>query len=294
MPFRSFAALGALATLAMGLALTAALDATSFHVFSGELDSAERWTAGAMAVGLGSVAVATLLLAACAVVRHGRHEWHVQRRLARLPAREIDGTAVLVLPDARLLAFCTGALRPRVCVSRGVVDALDPAELAAVVAHERHHADRRDPLRLVAVDVAARALFFVPGLKELGARCRDAADLAADAAAERRSGPRPLAGAMLRFADAPAGGVAAMRVDRLLGDEVSFRVRAGQVLPGIVATSVLLGLVALLTSATGCDHLEVWGAGDWGQVLTGGLLPLGAGALALLVCTQRRRVRLLK
>jgi len=42
-------------------------------------------------------------------------------------------------------------LRPRILLSTGLVEALDTAELTAVLVHERrHHLHRRDPLRAAA------------------------------------------------------------------------------------------------------------------------------------------------
>ena len=52
-------------------------------------------------------------------------------------------------PGASPLAFCAGLLRPRVFVSEGALARLGARALTAVVAHEGHHAARRDPLRIL-------------------------------------------------------------------------------------------------------------------------------------------------
>ena len=106
-----------------------------------------------------------------------------------------------LIADERPRAFCAGLIRPTVYVSSGAVALLDEAALGAVLAHERHHARRRDPLRLAAGRVCARALFFVPGLRELLRRQQSLAELSADesaiaAAPENRAA---LAQAMLKL-----------------------------------------------------------------------------------------------
>ena len=135
----------------------------------------------------------------------------------------------LVIRDERPHAFCAGLLRPQVYVSTGAVAMLDEATLEAVLAHERHHARRRDPLRLAAGRVLARSVFFVPGLRELVSRQQALAELSADesavsAAAGNRSA---LARAMLMFSDASAPdsavGIDPARVDHLLGEPLSWR-----------------------------------------------------------------------
>src|ERR1700759_2678208 len=111
------------------------------------------------------------------------------------------------------------AADPRVYVSSGAVASLDETALDAVLAHEAHHARRRDPLRLAVGRVLARALFFVPGLAELGRRQQNLAELGADesamnAGSDRRSA---LARAMLTFSESsPTGssvGIDPGRVD---------------------------------------------------------------------------------
>jgi Zn-dependent protease with chaperone function len=162
-----------------------------------------------------------------------------------------------VIPDERPRAFCAGLIRPTVYVSSGAVALLDDAALGAVLAHERHHARRRDPLRLAAGRVGARALFFVPGLRELLRRQQSLAELSADesaiaAAPENRAA---LAQAMLSFvdesADDPRAGVDPARVDHLLGEPSSWRfplllcMAAAALIALLVAVAALAGQLAV-------------------------------------------------
>jgi Zn-dependent protease with chaperone function len=162
-----------------------------------------------------------------------------------------------VIPDERPRAFCAGLIRPAVYVSSGAVALLDDAALGAVLAHERHHARRHDPLRLAAGRVGARALFFVPGLRELLRRQQSLAELSADesaiaAAPENRAA---LAQAMLSFvdesADDPRAGVDPARVDHLLGEPSSWRfplllcMAAAALIALLVAVAALAGQLAV-------------------------------------------------
>lgn len=136
-----------------------------------------------------------------------------------------------MIDDEQPQALCAGLLRPCVYVSTGALRLLDNAGLDAVLAHERHHANRRDPLRLATGRVLARALFIVPGLAQLIQRQQTLAEFSADesavnAAPANRSG---LAAAMLNFSDPIASGNSAgidpARVDYLLGESPNWRVR---------------------------------------------------------------------
>jgi Peptidase family M48 len=149
-----------------------------------------------------------------------------------------------VIADARPRAFCGGVLQPRVYVSTWAMAILDGAGLNAVLAHERHHARRFDPLRLAAGRVLARALFFLPELGELVEHQQALAELSADESAVNAlpANRFALAEAMLSFSDTPASGgstgIDPARVDYLLGESPRWRfpvllcLAAASVLPG--------------------------------------------------------------
>ena len=102
-------------------------------------------------------------LAAALLVGTGTVLWMIGGRLRRslsfasllrrVAARQEREPFELIETPERL-ACCVGLLRPRVLVSRGLLDALAPAELRVVVAHERAHAVRLDNLRQLAAAVA--------------------------------------------------------------------------------------------------------------------------------------------
>ena len=174
----------------------------------------------------------------------------LSRRFRSLDEVDIDGMRVRVLDDERPHAFCAGLLRPRVYISSGARDALRPAEIRAILAHERHHAQQRDPLRLLAAQVASEALFFLPVMRRARRRYADLAELAADAAAVERAGsPGALAAAMLRFDQIAAPGtvgIAPERVDHLLGARPRWELSASLIAGALMA---IVGIVVLVGGA---------------------------------------------
>jgi Zn-dependent protease with chaperone function len=197
---------------------------------------------------------AVTVLAVGGAVRELTASRRFLRKLAGQNPQPLHEALVITDPEPR--AFCAGLLRPRVYLSTGALSALDDAGLAAVLAHERHHARCRDPLRLAVGRVLARSLFFLPRLGDLLDQQAALAELSADesavnAAPANRSG---LASAMLSFSDAPSSvgskGIDPARVDFLLGEPTSWRfpallcLAAGSVLALLIAVSVLAGHLA--------------------------------------------------
>ena len=199
-----------------------------------------------VSLALGSIAVAVVLLGARSTVRQLRVSRRFLRRLG--PIREIAGPgSPRVFEHPAPQAFCAGLLRPAVYISTAAVEQLGDEELAAVLAHEAHHARLRDPLRVMFARVLSDALFFLPGVRQLGARYGALAEVAADRAAVRAIGDRaPLAAALLTFESAgPAVvGIAPERVDNLLGDPPAWQ------LPTVLLswTLVLLTVVGVVAS----------------------------------------------
>ncbi|MHB8692601.1 MAG: M56 family metallopeptidase [Solirubrobacteraceae bacterium] len=149
--------------------------------------------------------LAAIVLVIARVAREGLAATTRRRVLERRSVGTVSGARLI--EDERPLAFCAGLLRPRVYISTGAAAMLDERALAAVLEHERHHAGRRDPLRLAAGRVLAGSLFFVPGLRELARAQQTLSELGADeAAVSVAPGGRPaMARAILGFVDTPGG-----------------------------------------------------------------------------------------
>ena len=216
---------------ALALGLVFLLDAVRFHLDVLLSGSAE-----------GVLLLTLALFDVVLLVRGGLSLWrgmqvHARpigvQRVARVAGRDVH-----VVAGEAPLAFCAGLVRPRVYLSEGCFSRLGHRELAAVVAHEGHHADRRDPLRVL----LARAIGDAYALRSLPRREQAVAELSADAAAVERGGVAPLASALLAF---EAGGIAPERVDRLAGARPAAEVPRAIVL---MAASVLAVLVALLAA----------------------------------------------
>jgi Zn-dependent protease with chaperone function len=118
----------------------------------------------------------------------------------RLPAAQ--GLRPAVVDDPHPWAVTHGLWRPRVAISTGLLALLGPQELEAVLAHERHHVLRRDPLRLLLARAALAALLWTPGGRALLHTFTEASELAADAFAMEQVGPRTLASALHKIARA--------------------------------------------------------------------------------------------
>ncbi len=218
------------------------------------------------------------------------------RRMGAADHELLDGA--FVFEDQRPRAFCAGLLRPRVYISSGAVAALDEPALGAVVLHERHHALRRDPLRLATGRVLARALFFVPGLRELIRRQQALAELGADesavsAAAENRSA---LARAMLSFSDDPESGEAVgidpSRVDHLLGEPPSWRFPALLCLAGLSVLALMTAFAVLAGQvASGSATLAAPFLSSQPCIVVLAMIPAALGLIALQLARRAWPVR---
>lgn len=225
----------------------------------------ERWvfphldSGSVLVLGLGSVSVAVIVLSMRSAVRQVRRARRFDRSLRITGSLPAGDAPVGVIDAEGAQAFCLGFLRPRVYVSRRAVETLQEDELAAVLAHEAHHARRRDPLRILVARSLGDGLFFVPGVRRLAERCAALAELAADEAAVRSMrDSRPLASALLAFDSQPSAtavGIAPERVDHLLG------VRPRWELPILLLAGALATVGALLAvtvrTATAAGHASV-------------------------------------
>lgn len=120
-------------------------------------------------------------------------------------AAELGCTARLdVIAASEPFAVTYGLIRPRILVSTSLAAALAPAEIGAVLAHEREHLRHRDPLRLLAVRLFAAWNCYLPASRWLADAVALRWELAADLASSRRAGRNVLAGALLKIASAPA------------------------------------------------------------------------------------------
>lgn len=161
--------------------------------------------------------------------------------------------------------FAYGWLRPRICVSTGLIARLDPLELEAVLHHERWHLLRRDPLRLLIVRAISAATFMFPPLRRAAGHCRVAIELAADNHAVAMMGDcRWLASALEKLLDerqpamdAAFAGEIDARIAALTGDPLTAGDVKGQAV--LVALGVeLLAAILLLTRGNAPLLAAIW------------------------------------
>lgn len=209
---------------------------------------------GILVLLMAAVGAIVIIRLVGAAVREARASRRFHRRLSESEPDRWRGA--FLVHDSQPRAFCAGLIAPRVYLSTGALELLDSDALMMVLAHEFHHARRRDPLRLAVGRVLERALGPIPGLPALLERQRALAELSADeSAVGADAGNRSaLARAMLGFSDAAAdedaGGIDPARVDYLLGEPPSWRfpsllfLAAVGILAVVIATAALAGQVA--------------------------------------------------
>jgi hypothetical protein len=242
---------------------------------------------------LAGLALLSLALGGRSLVRQlrGKRRFLARLRIARVA--DVGGTRVAVFDSARPQAFCAGFLRPRIYLSTAAA-ALRGAHLHAIVAHERHHLSRRDPLRLLVARTLSDALFFLPALRRLTARYGALAELAADEAAVREHDRGTLAAALLSFGEArnPAVvGIAPERVDHLLGRPPRWELPVSLLLGSAIAIGGLIAAAMTARALTSAAEFNLPLLVAQSCMLVIPALPLLLAAAALLVGRPLRRRR---
>ena len=159
----------------------------------------------------------------------------IPARLARISSKVQPAGNIDVVPSSEPLAFCYGLLRPRTCVSTGLIDFLFDSELKAVLCHEHHHQKIGAPLILFAADSLAKVFFFIPVLSDVRNLLAAYIERSADRYAVRMTGRSTLARALYRLLNHPmfspkvpypAGvglSVTSVRIAELLGERTPQR-----------------------------------------------------------------------
>jgi Peptidase family M48 len=242
-----------------------------------------------LALGLATLAAALTL--AVLAWRYGRGVQRGQRltrehaEIARMTCRRLPGTgsepgagarpgagsepgtgsepgaapgpgAAVVLDAAPRLAYCLSGRPATIVLSSGALAVLDPAQLTAVLAHERAHLAGRHHL-LLSLTRGLGASFPAVPLFTLGSgEVARLAEMCADDAAARRAGRRTLVAALLAMgtgtpvpaaALAATGCATAARVQRLLEPpQPTQRARCVLVLTTV---TLLLALMPILVAA---------------------------------------------
>lgn len=158
--------------------------------------------------GLVALTITVVLLASLArtawrtVTRRRLHRQMVDLLGRPIPARVPLGAGCQVrLMDHRsAVAYTLPGLHSRLVVSTGLVDLLTPAELTAVVEHERAHLRARHDILIMPFQSWVAAFGRVPGVREAGRSVGELTEMLADDVAAARSSSGALASALARVA----------------------------------------------------------------------------------------------
>lgn len=202
-------------------------------------------------VGIGVGVAAVLLASTASSLLRALRAQRRHRELLSLVARDDPAApGALVLDHPSAAAYCLPGVRPRVVVSAGTLSLLDRAQLAAVLSHERAHADERHDLVLLPFMALCRALPWARWVRAAHDTVALLVEMRADDKARRLHADGPLAAALLRFATAPARvtpagalGIAdaqlEARLRRLLSRDKPARLRCAAALTVTITLAVL-------------------------------------------------------
>ena len=203
------------ATLVLG-GLTLAVPAT---VLSGGLADlfaqcvmavrdAYRTPAGAGAAGSGLVlaAAVTARTVGCLTIelRRATRRRRAHAHALALVAHRDESLGALVVDHAALRAYCLPGRGATIVLTSATIAALRPAELAAVLAHERAHVRARHHLAVAAATALRRAFPRVPLLRAAADIIPVLVEMAADDTAARRNGRARVAAALAALAAPPS------------------------------------------------------------------------------------------
>ena len=213
--------------VALGLAgLTLAVHATALggglsHLIGAcvlRLRATYATPGGATVAGLGlTLAGAVLARTAVTATTHLRANGRQASRhalTARLVGVPEPALGAVLVEHPQPTAYCVAGRHPTVVLTTGAVQALDPDQLAAVLAHERAHLAAHHHRLLAMARIGRQVLPFLPLMRDADAQVTRLVEMHADDVARRASGPAPLATALVALATgSPAPGLAAAAID---------------------------------------------------------------------------------
>jgi Zn-dependent protease with chaperone function len=145
------------------------------------------------------------MIAGLAIAAHRLRRWLDRQSLGEGPCGST------IVPGAELMLAAAGLARSQVVVSTGALAALDDAELAAGIEHERGHIVRRHRLVLLISAICTSLARFMPGTRRSADRLAFHVERDADAyALARRHDRLALAGAICKAALATGQNSAAL------------------------------------------------------------------------------------
>jgi len=219
------------------------------------------------------IAIAGLLVAAAVVLRAAGcaacelHRSQRDRRehatLVAATGRPGDEPDVAIVDHDAPAVYCLPCGRYQIVISAGALAALTPAQLRAVLAHERAHLRCRHYVILALATALARAFPRVPLLTQAQPQLAVLAEMAADDAAARRHRRDDLAAALVALATAGArpatlaasGPEAIVRLQRILATQQP-RIRLARLaaIAGLIPPVVVACLPLLIAACDVSNH----------------------------------------
>jgi Zn-dependent protease with chaperone function len=184
---------------------------------------------GAVVAGLGLTLTGAVLARTASIslsyLRTDRQQARRHAQTARMVGSPDPALGATLVEHPQPAAYCVAGPPPTVVLTTGARQALDPAQLDAVLAHERAHLAARHHQLVALATIARLVLPFLPLTRAADTEVKRLAELHADDTALRTREPGPLATALVVLATpaAPAPGLAAAvtdaigRIHRLLG-----------------------------------------------------------------------------
>jgi Peptidase family M48 len=216
---------------------------------------------GATVAGLGLILAGAVLartaLIAVAHFRAAGRQALLHAQTARLIGQPEPTMGAVLVEHAQPTAYCVAGRQPTVILTTGAVQALDPGQLDAVLAHERAHLTGRHHWLLAVARISREVLPFLPLMRDAEEQVARLVELHADDAAIRARDPRLLATAIVVLATSasPAAALAAgatdsvQRIHRLLGPSEPLGNARRQLLRAAAAALALTPLLLALTPA---------------------------------------------
>jgi Zn-dependent protease with chaperone function len=181
-------------------------------------------TVAALGLTLAGAVAARTVVTAMTHLRSAGQQALLHAQTARLVGRPEPSLGAVLVEHSDPVAYCVAGRHPTVILSTGAVQALEPAQLSAVLAHERAHLTGRHHRLLALARIGRLVLPFLPLMRAADTQVARLVEMHADDAAARAADPRSLATALVVLAtgSSPAPALAAsandsvQRIHRLL------------------------------------------------------------------------------
>ncbi|HEV3293341.1 MAG TPA: M56 family metallopeptidase [Streptosporangiaceae bacterium] len=214
-------------------------------------------TVAGLGLTMAGAVVARTALTATTHLRAAGRQALQHAQTARLVGRPEPALGAVLVEHSQPAAYCVAGRQPTVILTTAAVQALDPGQLDAVLAHERAHLAGRHHRLLALGRIGRQVLPFLPLMQDAEQQAARLVELHADDAATRARDPRLLATALVVLATAagPAPALAAgatdsvQRIHRLLGPSEPLGRARRQLLRAAAAALAAAPVLLALTPA---------------------------------------------